>query len=227
MHSQRSRSSVILRCQIPDFCHLARDRIWPELPSPGPATGTLSRKERGGPRSSAEPGASHATLLPAPGPARRVRSGKPLRHRAVRWEPGERARIPLHHPSLAVNTAAAIGCRAALAANSVRACKSSLSQRFLWRCCMQIDVIARVGVAWPRQEVGGGVRKLVARLVWRLGIQIRSSQSRGARSAIKGECPQFLGPFPLDPHKQWCKNEVNCWAWKPRPIISAFGSWPA
>jgi hypothetical protein len=152
-------------------------------------------------------------LLPAPGPARRVRSGKPLRHRAVRRELGGLARIPLHHPSRAVNTAAAIGCGAALAANSVRACKSSLSQRFLWRWCMQIDVIARVGVAWPRQEVGGGVWKLVARLAWRLGIQICSRQSRGARSAIKGECPQFLGPFPLDPHKQWCKNEVNCWAW--------------
>lgn len=108
--------------------------------------------------------------LPAPAPACRVRSGKPLRHRAVRREPAGRARIPLHHPSRAVNTAAAIGCRTALSANGVRTCKSSLSQRFLWRWCMQIDVIARVGVAWPGQKVGGGVWKLVARLVWRLGI---------------------------------------------------------
>lgn len=60
----------------------------------------------------------------------------------------------------------AIGCRAALPANSTRLCKSSLSQRFLWLWCMQIDVIARVGVPGPGiSGVDESVWKFAAGLV--------------------------------------------------------------
>lgn len=60
----------------------------------------------------------------------------------------------------------AIGCRAALPANSMRLCKSSLSQRFLWLRCMQIDVIARVGVPGPGiRGVDKSVWKFAAGLV--------------------------------------------------------------
>lgn len=107
----------------------------------------------------------------------------------------------------------AIGCRAAFPANSTRLCKSSLSQHFLWLWCMQIDVIARVGVPGP--GIRGVDEGVCLQQGWfeDLTSQICSSQSREAQSASKGECPQFFGPFPFDSHKQRCKNEVNCWAW--------------